>query len=737
MQIEHLLRINDWEIGKFLRLVLFVQAAFLAVACLNSLGFETPIFTQMIAFVYLTFIPGIVILRALRLHDLSAIETLLYSVGLSIAFLMFLGAIMNSFYSSVIPEPISFTPLAITVSIAVLTLSFVSYKRDRDYSKPPYVDVKREFSFTALALCLLPLLTIFGTYLMNSYDNNIILLTIFFILSLMPIAVVFNRIPPKLYPLAVFATSISLLYSTSLISANLSGWDIQGEYYFANLVRSSSHWNPTLPHDYNAVLSVVMLSPILSYLSRIGLVAVLKTIYPLLFSLVPLGLYRIFQKGTNDKIAFLSSFFFMETFVFFGEMVQLARQEIASLFLVLLMFLMIEWRPLTSSKGILFIVFSLSLIVSHYALSYVFLFAFILTWVALIITRTTTMQTLSAGLHRRIGKSETERNSAYKKTLNTSKSTFVAMGSILTFAVFAFAWYTYVSGSSALTAITTMITHIGDTIFTEFLNPKAVQGLQILATETVSPLHEVTKILYILFSVFIVIGFFVSILGNRISRFTKEYFGFSFANLILALACVSVPYFASALNTTRLYLITLFFLAPFCVIGGVALFGALGKKLRTPLTSHLAEGSLKIVSVLLAIFLLFNCGFVYQVAKDNPTSTSLNSTVDYPRFNDQEVYAAKWITDLSENSFIYGDAYGRQLLYEFVADSKVRTFWGTTKEIPSDAYVYLRSLNIRGKVMLSEETYPENYTCIQDSTFYKVLKEKNRIYDNGGAAIYH
>jgi uncharacterized membrane protein len=364
------------------------------------------------------------------------------------------------------------------------------------------------------------------------------------------------------------------------------------------------------------------------------------------------------------------------------------------------------------------------------------LFAFILAWIGLIVTPTTAMQTLSASLHRRIGNSETERNAVYKKTLNTSKRTFVAVGSILIFAVFALAWYAYVSGSSALTAISSLIAHIGSTIFTEFLNPKAAQGLFLLVTETVSPLHEVNRILYILFPVLITIGFFVSVLGNRNSKFTKEYLGFSFVNLIIALACVGVPYFASALNTSRLYHITLFFLAPLCVIGGLTIFGGLGKNLRPPQTSHAADGSLKIVATLLVVFLLFNSGFVYEVTKDNPTSMSLNSEVDYPRFSDSEVRAAVWMTSLSNVSTMWGDAYGRNLLFEF-AFWRVGTFWGETEERPFDAYVFFRSENVKGKVMWSEKTYPGNYTSIQDSPFFKVtLDGAVKVYDSGEAEVY-
>lgn len=736
MKIDNLIRINDWKIGRFLTFVLSVQFAFLAVAGLNALGFDTPVFVQVISFIYLAFVPGIVILRVLRLHELGTVETLVFSVGLSIAFIMFLGVLMNALYSFVISGPVSVTTLTVTMSIAVLALSLVSYIRDRDYSLPFSDDVKNGFSLATLALCLLPLLSVFGTYLMNFYDSNIILLAMLFVLSLLPIAVVFGRIPPKLYPIAVFVTSISLLYHTSLISTNLSGWDIHVEYYFANLVRANSYWDPTPANNINAMLSVVMLAPIFSDICKMNLVAVLKTIYPLLFSMVPLGLYRVFQKQTNDKIAFLSSFFFMATWVFYSEMVQLARQQIASLFLVLLMLLIVEGKRPTRSRSALFIVFSFSLVVSHYGLTYVFLLSFILAWLFLIIARRSTAQTLKAGLYSRIGRLEEVRsNTVPTGVSNTFGSRFIAAGYVLLFAAFTFTWYIYVSGSSALSSITSLISHILSTISTEFFNPRAVQGLSLLVSGAVSPLHDVNWVLYVMLQLFIVIGFIASILRNGI-KFTKEYVVFSFVSLIVALACVTVPYFASALNTSRLYQITLFFLAPFCVIGGITLLGAFGKMLRTTKISPISEGPLKIVSILLAVFLLFNSGFIYEMAKDHPASMSLNSTVDYPRFSDSEVRAAVWMTNLSGTSTLWGDAYGRNLLFEF-AFWRVQTFWGNTTERPYDAYIYFRSRNVKGEVMWSEETYPGNYTSIQNSPFFNVtLGMAAKVYDDGGAQVY-
>jgi uncharacterized membrane protein len=56
----------DWEIRNFLKVVLAVQAVVWGVVGLETAGMHIPFLTELVGFIYLTFIPGIVILRTLR-----------------------------------------------------------------------------------------------------------------------------------------------------------------------------------------------------------------------------------------------------------------------------------------------------------------------------------------------------------------------------------------------------------------------------------------------------------------------------------------------------------------------------------------------------------------------------------------------------------------------------------------------------------------------------------------------
>jgi uncharacterized membrane protein len=728
LQIDSPFEMNDWGISKFLKTIMGIQVITLFFITLNQVGLGVPPLVLIFGIIYIAILPGIVLLRVLRLHKLGAVKTLLYSVALSLGFQMFLGFLLNEIGPLVgVSEPISILPLISASFILVTSLGLLSYLRDKNFVNPKKICLNREWLFPAFTLCILPFLSVLGATLMNLYSSNTLTLILLIILSAVPVLVVFNLIPKRTYPIAILTISISLLFYSSLISSHLLGWDINVEYYFAELVKTNSYWNLTLPLSYNAMLSITMVGPIFSNICSLSIVWVFKIIYPLIFSLVPLVLFKTFQEQTDDKIAFLSCFFFMASYVFFSNMIQLARQEIASLFLALLILLMIDKKLEGKKRAFLFITFGFMLVVSHYSLFFVYAFFFVTILIIQTILNSKSIRMLGnrffIGLHKS------------PPRLPIFEVDFIRPIFFLPIAVFALIWYTLVSGSIIINQILEFLSRIANNILINLFNAKSVQGLNLLVTETYSPLHAVNKILYLLFEGSIIIGVVFSFLRYRNLRFRKEYLLFSISGLIIVFASLSVPYFSSALGSDRLYHITLFILAPFCVIGFIAFFEGLNKVLSRKI-GELRINSLKIISILLAAFLLFNSGFVYEIAKDNSASISLNNTHDYPRFNDGEVQGAEWVTSKSGNSTIYGDTYGRLLLYEF-AFWRVNVFWGETGKLPENVYVYLRSLNGKGTVMESESASTNVYTYLPTSQFYnESLSIKNKIYDNGFAQVY-
>lgn len=689
---------------------LVTQLFMFGVLLFSSINVNIPLLRQCIGFVYLTFLPGFFILKILRVKGLSLVEKVLYSVGLSISFLMFLGLIMNTLYPILgIQKPLSPLLLMVTILLTVFVLYLLAYIRNRNLSCSYSIKV----SNSTLLLLTLPFLAIFGAYLVNLYNINMLLFILIIIISVIPLFVTFFNWPKKeVYPLLIFVLSFCLLFHWSLISMHLVGSDIHYEYYFANLIIMDHHWIPTISNNLNAMLSVVILAPIYSNILHMDLTWVFKVVYPLIYALIPVGLYKVFQNQVNKKIAFLAVFYFISITPFFAEMTQLARQEIAELFFVLLMLLMLDKHIDRFKKSVLFILFGFSLVVSHYGLSYIYILLLVMVFVILWI------------LPKFTNRLKNSRHNTIKPNISL---TFM-----LLFSVFAISWYMYVSSSNALNTIVHIGSNMVTTILEDFLTSQNVQGLSML-TYKYSILHNITKYFYIISQLFIVVGIFK--LSSKL-KFTEDYKAFSIASVVLLVFCLTMPYFASSLNTTRLYHISLFFLAPFCVIGFIYIFKLINHIFKQEVIS--TKTILRLFSIFLMVFLLFNSGLIYEIGNDEPSSIALHSVndknFDFPYYNTKEIKSAIWVVNNIKNESLYTDNYGKYILNEFLPINNVKTF-NDHFNSHENSLLYLRQNNVNNncvKLIKKDNTISNTEkVSLSKYTFYF-----NKVYSNGGSDVY-
>ncbi len=371
MLLNNPLQLNDWKFGRFITLIIIIQISILVLVGLDIMGIDIPVVNQLAGFIYLTFIPGFLVLRVLKIHKVGSVKSLLFAVGLSIASIMFLGFLMNMILPLLgISRPLSTIPLAVVLCVYVVFLSIICYIRDRDFESPDMIDTSELFSPVFLFLALIPFLAIFGSLATNFYHSNLISMLLIVLIGAVLLLVAFNRIPERWYRFTVWVTAISLLYVSSLVSLLVWGWDIQNEYYLANLILNHSYWNYMLPDAYNSMLSIVMVAPLYHVFTGVDLDHVFKLVYPFLFSLVPLGLYKIYKTQTdNSKIAFLAVFLFMSFNTFYIELLSLSREMTAELFMVLLLLLIFD-RKYKINRLAMMLVFVMSLVVSHYSLTY-------------------------------------------------------------------------------------------------------------------------------------------------------------------------------------------------------------------------------------------------------------------------------------------------------------------------------------------------------------------------------
>jgi uncharacterized membrane protein len=353
---------------------------------------------------------------------------------------------------------------------------------------------------------------------------------------------------------------------------------------------------------------------------------------------------------------------------------------------------------------------------------------------------------LRDNLYSKLSRYKSERFARNPVSTNVENRT-ISSTFVLFFIVFTLTWYIYVSSSSAFNTIVNIGGHIASSIVTDFLNPEAVQGLKMMTAQPAPGLlHEICRIINYLNQIFIIVGCITLLLMYRERKFEKEYVAFSMVNLAILFAAVSVPFFASSLNMTRVYQITLIFLAPFCVIGGIAVFRVLSRVVKVSWTDKYVRSSLKVLSVYFVIFLLYSTGFVWVVAEGHSGSISL-SQESIKKYGDvkmkagfyncytteQDVFGARWLSkNRDDTTNVYADyiahchvlrSYGR-------ITEHGRMLFNTTTAIETGAYIYVSYVNTIYKISYQRGSGTYNTTEISP-----LIDTANKIYSNGGSDI--
>jgi len=677
--------------------------------------FDIPVVRQVICFVYFTFVPGYVFLKILKLDYLRNLETVLFSVGLSVVFLMATGLVINEFASySGFSQPLSLLPLMLILNALILIGAIVAYARGDDAKLFDFETLKLQP--LAILFLALPILSVIGALWVNAFANNLILL---FLLILIPIlfavAVISKRLAdPKVYPFIVLIIAISLLLHTALISNYIVsfGSDVSLEYFVFKTTQNNAYWNSTNPYfgsniygRYNSMLSITVLPTIYSEILNLAPTWVFKIIFPLIFSLVPLGLYYLWKGYCGKKWAFISVFLFMAQQTFYTELLGLNRQMIAELFFVLLLLVILDNRMKTPSKTVFFTLFSFGLVTSHYGLSEIFLFLIFFVFIFLFIVK----------------------RSSRKITASMIALFFVIM----------FSWYIYTSGTAVFDSILEFGNHVYNQLG-DFLDPASrgetvLRGLGLESAPTIW--NSISRVFAYATEFLIVVGFIGLLTKGSKIDFKSEYFAFSLIALAFLAALILVPGLANTLNMSRFYHILLFILAPLCVLGAETLTTIIFKH-RTKLATSV------LLLIVLVPYFLFQTGVIYEVTGSEGWSLplSMHRMDGYMLYRgmgyipEQNIVGAQWLSEHVDfqHTQIYADTDSREkvlLAYGLILSTIVNRLSNVTT-VENGGIVYLGRLNVVDGI-ISEGTIIWN-----SSELSFLFEDMDKIYSNGDCEIY-
>jgi len=716
---------------------------------------------QVAGFVLLSYLPGLLILRILRWQDLDGIQTLLYSVGLSLATVMLAGLLANLTFPSLgLARPLSVVPFLLLLTSIVLALCLVAYFRERKPAVQNRARGRASFSVSILLLSL-PLLSVAGTLLQNTRHNSVLLMILIVMVALVSALASSSRIiPVQLHPFAIFAISLALLFHRSLISEYLAGFDIHEEYYYANLVRLNGVWDSAIPQGYNALLSVVVLAPVSSSVTGLDLDAVFKIFYPLWFSFVPVAMYRIFQKQTDERIGFLSVLFFVSFFQFYVDLPVMPRQMLAMLFLVALVMLRLDENLHGGGRFLLLLVFGASLVFSHYGLSYAYIVYLVLSGAVVRLSRDPAVEKLRAWVVRGLrilyrGDAPTLRAGS---GLGAARYASVSPVFVAAFIVMAVAWYLYTANSWGFDTFVRHGYRIASNFLRAMFDPRYSHALSLLlASPKPGILGVVARVLDYLNPVFIVVGVLALLLKYERWRFEETFAAFAVINLGLLSAAVFVPFLTIAVNTERLYHVALIFLAPFGVLGGMVVLRKLLRSLGLWRADRGTDDVVRILWIYFVVYFLFQSGLVWQLTVGYSGSLSISQsglakfgkpqekaalyTVITPK---HEVLSAMWLSRVRESGqkvyATHRDIRVHALTsYGMVPVNDVMRLSRAIRMIPESAFVYLQYLNVvegLGTEPSGSLLFGTEYSVYDFREINRLFVNKNKIYANGGSEIY-
>lgn len=596
--------VSTTRIDSFSRYALIIMIILITADI--SIMLDVPIYRQVMG-ILLLLLPGLIFTRLLNLTIKNMIEKILVILGICVSIILLSGLFFNYILLNIgINTPLSTeSQLIILNFLSILFLFFESRKPFCGIKiNIPKIRLNKYDKFFLSVVFLIPACGIYGIYIMNIYNNNILLLSLFIFVSIVIILISLydKKIASGICPVLIFSISITFVLLYPLRSDHLLGMDAHTEYY--------------------------------------------------VFQQVP---------------AFALIFFALFIMVLFNNTL------------------------LPVQKSTLLLLFSMSMILSHYSSTFVFLFIILFYFI------------ISSLLAKKIN---------FKRELNGAL--------VLAIVIIIFLWYSMISGS----IFNISVSFVNSVLDVDNMNVAGAHSemLSQLGGSNISPnyvswMNLITTWLFLLLIGLGVLGLVLHSIYNMFESMDiereatlKKEFEPNF--VIIALICVIIlvmtvilPFLSTAYGFDRVYLQTSIILSVLFIYGckyattiinkidDIFKSITIGKKRNNHFDID-KMGNFIIIVVLIP-HLLFMANIPHQLTGigDSIIFNSAGSTYDYYYIHDSDISCITWLDSSQiQGHNLWADHFGAFQIrnQQHVKDSLEIYSW----EIPKGDYIYLRETNI-------------------------------------------
>jgi uncharacterized membrane protein len=326
---------------------------------------------QVLLVPLLLIVPGVILLRALRIPGEAVSEFPVYVPCASIVVLFGAGLAVDVVGPLVgVTAPLRAGPLLVGFEVTCIALLAASLNAPsnvtlqwRSLSRPGRL---------AWPL-ILPLVGAAGALrLNNGRSDSIALIAVGACITLLAAAAVFSsQLDETLLEVILYASGLAILWSYSLRGDSIYGFDIATEYQRLNQTVLTGIWHAPHPGDaYGAMVSVTVMPAELHALSGVPGLLVFKVVYPAIYALFPVAIFGLARRVASRRWGFVAAAFTLGQYAF-TEIASVARQEIALVLFAALVMAMLDTRIQRRSQWALVALLGLAMALSHYSTTYV------------------------------------------------------------------------------------------------------------------------------------------------------------------------------------------------------------------------------------------------------------------------------------------------------------------------------------------------------------------------------
>jgi len=360
-------RRRDWSVsGGLVQLALAVVAFHVAVVV--QLDGPQPSAT-VVALAYVLLVPGTVALRALGLRPRGVAPTLVYTVTASLALLLAALLGVNQLGPSRgIAEPLATGPVVLSLDAVTLLLAVVAVVRRT--TRP--MDVPRRVSPAGVVL-VVPLVVAAGTQLVENRGTGMLVgVGLVAAGGVLLWALREARAGRDGHVvLALYCVALALMWSFSLRSRALYGFDVQQEFAAFRTTGEALRWTPLDGDPYSAMLSITALPTALWQATGLDPLLIYKALFPAVFALYPAAVYLLARQWLRPTVALLGTSLVFLTGTMASQMPALARQEIGLVLFAGMLLAAFDRSLGRRGAQQLVLLLGVAMVVSHYSTTYV------------------------------------------------------------------------------------------------------------------------------------------------------------------------------------------------------------------------------------------------------------------------------------------------------------------------------------------------------------------------------